>query len=227
MKYNTTLSIILLAVWSISTLCFNVFMILEYFIGIDNFWTIFLYHYGTKNNLHIIHLHIAGNLILCIFGPLQLANLKYKRRLQQYHPFIGAIYIVGIFCVSCSWILFVVFNRSKGEYYISVPCGIYPTLVIIYSMITICCAIKQYPSHKYWAIRLYMLSMSPVIYRIFYLFIGLPIPNIFYWLFFIIPILYSEIYLIITYRTKHLRCKNEDDINIYINVPSGELIYPN
>ena len=213
--------------WTIVTTCYSLFMILEYLLGIDNFWTIFIFHFGQRENTKILDLHIIGTLLVCIFGTLQLANFKYQTRLQKYHPYTGSIYMVGVFCISCSWALFVILNDPEENYYVSIPCGIYPCLLIIYSLITIYCAAKQYPSHKYWAIRLYMLAMAPVIYRMFYYFMGISDSSIFYWLFFIIPVIYAEIYLIVTYRTKHLRCKSDvEDMSIYKNLVSGELIHP-
>lgn len=221
------INIIVLALWAIITSSFSIVIILEYFIGFDSFWVLFFYHYGFANNVNILRLHIIGTIIIFLLGPLQLANLKYKYRLQKYHPYIGTIYMVGINCIIFSWILFGVYNRVPGEYVILIPCSIYPGLLIIYSSIALYSAIKRFPAHKYWAVRLYMLAMAPIIYRIFYLFVELQFAVIYYWLFFMIPIVYAEIYLMIQYRGAHLKFQNEDDlVHIYKPLVSGDMIYP-
>lgn len=150
-----------------------------------------------------IYMHINGATIMLIIGPFQLTNIFYKTCIHKY---TGCLYIIGAFLAAIGGLLFMSLNGTVGGNPMTIPFTIYGLLVLLCAtMVTYFALKRDIDSHRYWAFRMYMIGSASVFYRVLYFLacpslecdvnFNSPRDYAFNWLFFVIPIIITEIWL--------------------------------
>lgn len=154
-----------------------------------------------------IYTHFIGGIIIMISGPFQFLGITQKLKIHKY---IGILYSISCILSALGGLIYISIKGTRGGYYMSVPFGIYGILMIIYPFMTYFYIYKNnIIQHKKWAFRLFLLGNGSMLYRMLYMIACGTVLNcihvsfnklidyIFDWLFFVIPIIISELYLFI------------------------------
>jgi len=198
---------VLLVFWIIYTIFFLVYMFTEYLFNPSGNWKVLPNICCDLIKKVPLYLHIIGATIILIFGPIQLINNVYKTRI---HPYTGIIYLTGFIFASGGGLTFIWFNGTTAGLWMTIPFIIYGILMLIYPALMVYYAVtNQIKKHQQWAIRTYMLGNGSVLYRTLYQFTCYvlikcniitftgTLDYVFDWLFFLIPIIISELYLLL------------------------------
>lgn len=187
---------IILSIWVIITWIFTGYMFYEYIFQPNKNWNILPNICCTLHQKIPIYLHIFGACLILIFGPIQLLRIKG-------HIDTGIIYINGCIFASLFGLTFIALNDTVGGLLMTIPFIVYGILVLIFVMILI---YNINRCHYKWAVRSYILGSSSVFYRVLYFVIcpiikyeivtfDKPIDYVINWLFFVIPMIITELCL--------------------------------
>lgn len=161
-----------------------------------------------------LYTHVAGSVFILLLGPLQLVNLVRKLPL---HSYTGALYAMGCFAASIGGLFFVMLNGTVGDVVISAAFTTYGFLVLFFTPIVLMSICMAPQLHWEFAFRLFWLASASPMYRLLYIlactFGGVcgmptfthPIDYAFAWLFFMIPMLIAEIFVIV------IKCMRRED----------------
>lgn len=205
---RTSLKVLLFG-WIIYTIIFLVHLFGEYLLNPSGHWNILPNLCCDLTHKVPMYMHIVGATIIIIFGPVQLINNFYKTRL---HPYTGIIYLNGFILASGGGLTFIGFNGTVAGIWMTVPFIIYGVLMLIYPGLMVYYAVSgQIKKHYQWSIRTFMLGTGSVLYRTLYqitcfilikcgiiTFTGW-MDYMFDWLFFLIPIIIAEIYILLVH----------------------------
>lgn len=171
-------------------------------------------------------LHLFGGVLIMNLVPLQIILARYNKYpfVKKIHKRIGYFLVVWIILTSLGGLLFIFKNNTIGDLNMSVSFA-------IYGLIFIFCAVKLYRTinrdylkHEEWAFRILALTLSSWFYRVLYMLavacgyeidthnpehFKRPIDILFIWLFYPLPLLFSELYI------KFIRYKLSPDYNVY------------
>lgn len=197
-----------ITLWTLITWIFTGYMIYDYIIHPNGPWNILPNLCCESIQKIPLYMHIIGATLMLIIGPFQLTNSIYKTRVHRY---TGVLYILGAILASFGGILFMMFNGTVGGNLMTIPFTIYGILVFFSAAITMYLGIKKdINNHRPWAFRMYVIGSSSVFYRILYFLacfwrdcnitFDSPMDYVFNWLFFLLPILIVEIWLLLYSR---------------------------
>lgn len=118
-----------------------------------------------------ISVHFMGAAFMSLAGAFQLIKF-IRKHYAILHRWVGRLYIVASFFVSCGGLTFIVTKGSSGGRESDIAFG-------VYGLCFLCCCFpcyysaavaKDFSAHKLWAWRLYSLALSAWIYRVEYVF---------------------------------------------------------
>lgn len=195
--------------WSLTGWAFITYLYHFYLSNPEGHWKI-LPNLNGPEQKPLIYLHIVGATLILLLGPFQMLNNVYRTRI---HRWTGVIYALGCLLSSLAGLGFIILNGTGGGVWMTLAFSLSGTLIFILTLITIYFALWDSPLyHRAWAIRLYALASSSVFYRALYFgvvpLLGLPhwrnfqapLDVTFDWLYFLVPMAFTELYLRIRWR---------------------------
>jgi len=199
--------IITLTLWCLYSWLFIYYMIGTYLFEPHGHWKVLSNLCCELTQKIPMYVHIFAGTIIMIIGPLQICQLSHKLKI---HKVTGYIYIISCLFVFIGGFSFIILNDTVGGLLMSIPFSIYGFLILLHVLVAYVYIHKQdYYKHRRWGIRLFMLGNASWLYRILYTITCHVITKclvitwtstmdyIFDWAFFIIPMIVSEIYLLI------------------------------
>ena len=197
---------ILVGIVSPVTWLFFIYILMTYLIHPEGIW-LKLPHLSDDIWERLpMFIHFIGGSIISVVGTFQLTNYFWKTRI---HPYTGILYVNGVILASSGGLIYILVNGTIGGLCMDVAFATNGIILFIYAMITAYFAVKrQTDRHLRWAIRLYVLGTSSAFYRVLYYvtcfimncryvnFRG-PLDHVYDWIYFLIPMAISEIYLLI------------------------------
>jgi len=201
---NVTLSIILLC-WILYTTLFIYYILDSYIANPFGHWSVLDNLCCDYIKKIPIYIHCIGGVSLMILGPLQILNMYYPIKIHKY---LGYMYIASCLMACIGGWSFIGFNSTVGGFWMSFPFAIYGLLISAYPLTTWYYIRKNdVINHRRWALRTFLLGNGSLLYRTFYevmcdimiqcgiITFNEPIDYVFNWLFFLVPMILSEIYL--------------------------------
>lgn len=168
-----------------------------------------------------IYLHILGSILILMLGPIQFLNhVKiFREKCILLHKISGITYVMGCTLASLNGLVFIYFSGSVGGIIMDLAFGLAGLLTFVFPLIMSYYAItRNLRLHREWALRTYVIASSSVFYRVLYFgvynliytitrdntlhtnnFQG-PIDFLFDFLYYLLPILFIEIYMYVERR---------------------------
>ena len=112
--------------------------------------------------------HFFTGAVLLFFGPIQFSN-ALRKNFPYVHRWIGVSYTFAGFITGFGGLVFMLVLGAAGGITMLIGFGIYGVLMMVASVQTLRYAmLKQFATHREWAIRLFALGLGSWLYRIGY-----------------------------------------------------------
>lgn len=199
-----------------------------------------------------MYIHWWGGLFILILGLFLILNIS--RRYILIHRITGHLYCLACLITSLGGSIFIFSHGCVGGLNMNLAFGLYGLLLGCFTIITYVKArlicpdntirlrtldddddkytnrYKQIQSHKQWALRLWTLGISSLIYRILYAIIIVsgyhiikttdflrPFDLIWDWLFFLLPLTLTELYIQFKNIKQYFKSNHEEELSIVQN----------
>lgn len=120
-----------------------------------------------------IGLHLVAGALITLIAPLQLLP-SVRARAPKVHRVLGRIYIGAALIAGIGGTLFILLRGAVGGPVMSVGFGLYGVLVVIAALLALRHARRrELVQHRAWALRLFALGLSSLLFRYEYSLWGL------------------------------------------------------
>ncbi|MCF6385647.1 DUF2306 domain-containing protein [Mycobacterium sp. MBM] len=123
---------------------------------------------GDPGSTASLMLHLVTGVIVMVLGCVQFLTVV-RRRWPVVHRLIGRVYLTSAILTAVGGLGYIVLNGTVGGVIMDVGFGLYGVLILMAAARTLQHArARDFPRHREWAVRLFVLIVASWLYRLEY-----------------------------------------------------------